>query len=165
MNRMTSTLAAALETYFRQSEQLDTALWLAADAGQAAGLLLQRLPGKVEDADAWGRVEHLAATITDAELLTLPGGEIIHRLFHEEDVRLFDAEPVSFRCSCSRERVAAVPIWQAAEKVPRALRATRTPPRAILSRSKMPHISSVRGRAIRSTGSHESHHGPFSATC
>ncbi|MCP5140958.1 MAG: Hsp33 family molecular chaperone HslO [Zoogloeaceae bacterium] len=102
-----ATLAAALETYFRQSEQLDTALWLAADAGQAAGLLLQRLPGKVEDADAWGRVEHLAATITDAELLTLPGGEIIHRLFHEEDVRLFDAEPVSFRCSCSRERVAA----------------------------------------------------------
>ena len=31
--------------------------------------------------------------------------EILHRLFFEEDVRLFEALPVAFRCSCSFERV------------------------------------------------------------
>ena len=47
----------------------------------------------------------LGETVTDRELLTLPARQIIRRLFHEEDVRVFDARIVSFRCSCSRERV------------------------------------------------------------
>ena len=38
-------------------------------------------------------------------MLKLPATELIHRLYHEEDVRLFEREPVSFRCSCSAERV------------------------------------------------------------
>lgn len=101
-----SDLASALATYFAQSEQLDTALWLAADARQATGLLLQKLPGhSMDDEDGWNRVTQLAATISESELLNLSGDEIIQRLFHEEDVRLFETEPVSFRCGCSRERV------------------------------------------------------------
>ncbi len=31
---------------------------------------------------------------------------MIHRLYHEEDVRVFETEPVCFRCSCNKERVA-----------------------------------------------------------
>ena len=31
--------------------------------------------------------------------------EILHRLFNEDDVRLFEPTPVYFRCRCSRERV------------------------------------------------------------
>lgn len=99
------TLAEALETYFTQSEQLETRLWLVADQHQAVGMLLQRLPGPDVDDDLWQRVEALGATLTVEEMLQLPTREILRRLFHEEDVRLHDAEPVSFRCSCSREKI------------------------------------------------------------
>ncbi len=91
-----------------QSEQLDTQLWLTADAAAAGGLLLQRLPGMAApDADAWQRVCLLADTMQPQELTDTPAAELLRRLFHEESVRLFEPEPVAFRCSCSRERVAA----------------------------------------------------------
>lgn len=103
------TVAAAFENYFARSEQLDTRLWLAADRNQVAGMLLQRLPDSPQpDDDAWMRAVHLGSTITREELLALPVREIIRRLYHEEDIRLFSRVPVSFRCSCSRERVEAV---------------------------------------------------------
>ncbi len=99
-------VADAIENYLMQSEQLETHLWLVADEYQACGMLLQKMPGGGDpDQDTWNRAEHLGATIKDEELLQLSAAEIIRRLFHEEDVRLFDAEPVSFRCSCSRDRV------------------------------------------------------------
>ncbi len=102
-----TTVAEVLEHYMLQSEQLETRLWLAADGEQACGFLLQRLPENVsEDADAWNRALNLGNTLTSEELLKLPAREILHRLFHEEDLRLFDPRPVSFRCTCSRERVA-----------------------------------------------------------
>ena len=102
-----ATVAEVLEHYLLQSEQLETRLWLAADGEQACGLLLQRLPEKVsEDADAWNRALNLGNTLSTEELLHLPAREILHRLFHEEDLRLFEPHPVSFRCTCSRERVA-----------------------------------------------------------
>ncbi len=103
------TVAAAFENYFTRSEQLDTRLWLASDTHQAAGMLLQRMPDSLlTDDDAWQRAVHLGSTITRQELLALPVQEIIHRLYHEEDIRLFARMPVSFRCSCSRERVERV---------------------------------------------------------
>jgi molecular chaperone Hsp33 len=101
-----ATIAAALENYLTQSEQLDTRLWLTADGERAAGMLLQKLPSKTEtDEDAWPRAVHLGSTITTQELLQLQPFDIIRRLYHEEDVRVFESEPVSFRCSCSRDRV------------------------------------------------------------
>jgi molecular chaperone Hsp33 len=99
-------IATVLEHYMERSEQLDTRLWLAADDQQAGGMLLQKLPDQPSgDADAWNRATHLGTTITQQELLGLSAGEIIHRLFHEEDVRVFESVPMSFRCTCSRERV------------------------------------------------------------
>jgi molecular chaperone Hsp33 len=103
------TVSAALENYLARSEQLDSRIWLAADTQYAAGMLLQRLPDRHdEDADTWNRATHLGATLTRDELLTLPAPEIIRRLYHEEDVRLFDRENMRFHCGCSRERVANV---------------------------------------------------------
>ncbi|WP_372523961.1 Hsp33 family molecular chaperone HslO [Sulfuricaulis sp.] len=103
------TVAEAFENYFARSEQLATRLWLASDPQQAAGMLLQRLPqADLVDDDAWARAVHLGSTITREELLALPVSEIVHRLYHEEDIRLFSRMPVSFRCSCSRARVEAV---------------------------------------------------------
>jgi molecular chaperone Hsp33 len=99
-------VSQVLEHYMAASEQLETRLWLGADGSQAAGMLLQRVPGpEGNDPDAWNRAVALSDTVTGRELLTLPARQIIHRLFHEEDVRVFDARIVSFRCSCSRERV------------------------------------------------------------
>ena len=98
-------LADALATYFELSEQLPTRLWLAADARAAAGILLQSLPGEERDPDAWNRAVMLADTLQSEELVSLEAEQVLHRLYHEEDVRLFEREPVSFRCSCSRERV------------------------------------------------------------
>lgn len=102
-------LNAAVETYFSQSEQLPTRIWLACDGERAAGLLMQRLPGgSTADGDAWNRAEHLAGTITEQELLQLGVRELIGRLFHEEDIRLFAPTGVRFHCHCSRERLAGV---------------------------------------------------------
>ena len=101
-------LADAIENYLAVSEQLATHLWLSVDESRAGGLLVQKLPEtkKEHDKDAWNRVEQLSSTITASELLNLDAGDIIRRLFHEEDVRVFESEPVCFRCTCSRERVA-----------------------------------------------------------
>ncbi len=98
-------LAAALETYFAQSEQLNTRLWLFADADRAAGLLLQEMPSQLNDKEDWERLEMLASTLTEQELLTLDCETILYRLFNGENLRLFDAEPVVFDCSCSRTKI------------------------------------------------------------
>ncbi|MFI4891358.1 MAG: Hsp33 family molecular chaperone HslO [Steroidobacterales bacterium] len=114
-----SRLAESLQDYFENSEQLPTRLWLHADARGASGMLLQRLPdagaaaGGADAAgfdtirieDAWRRVQLLGDTLTPAELCTLADTEILHRLFNEDDLRLFDPAPVYFRCRCSRDRV------------------------------------------------------------
>lgn len=112
--------AGCLQHYFERSEQLPTRLWLSATQERAAGLLLQRLPTgssasaeedelvAAEGDEDWNRVLHLAGTLSPGELVQLPGSELLRRLFHEEDVRLFDPEPVFFQCTCSRERVSGI---------------------------------------------------------
>lgn len=102
-------LAASIDRYFAQSEQLQTRLFLASDGQRAGGLLLQQLPeDRVKDRaqrDAqWEHVTHLSSTVRDAELQRLDSRALLRRLFHEETLRLFDPEPVRFGCSCSRER-------------------------------------------------------------
>jgi molecular chaperone Hsp33 len=113
-------LSASLEHYFQNSEQLDSKLLLACDGRRAAGLLLQRLPvgssAFAEDdphvmaaaAEEWHRLQLLAGTLTPGELLGESCATVLHRLFHEDDVRLFDGAPVFFQCTCSRERVAGI---------------------------------------------------------
>jgi molecular chaperone Hsp33 len=101
------TVAEILQNYMTRSEQLETRLYLAADENGVGGMLLQKLPEQAEaDLDAWPRVTQLAETLQNDELLQLSAEKLLHRLYHEEDVRLFEAQPVSFKCSCSRESVA-----------------------------------------------------------
>lgn len=97
-------LAKALEDYFAQSEQLKTRLWLAADGQRAGALMLQDLPKAERDPEDWRRVEMLADTVTDEELLHIPPEQLLHRLFHEEDVRVWPPSAREFGCTCSRER-------------------------------------------------------------
>ena len=118
-------LSEVLEHYMLQSEQLDTCLLLAANDEVAAGLLIQRLPvtgaanlagdllvradedhiGRNED---YKRIALLAATLTADELLTLQPAQIMHRLFWQETLRVFEPLTPRFACRCSRERVAGM---------------------------------------------------------
>ncbi|MFC7521229.1 Hsp33 family molecular chaperone HslO [Xanthomonas populi] len=101
-------LAEAFETYFHQSEQLPTRLLLTAGPEQAAGLLLQKLPGDEGDSDGWTRIGALFDTLGAPELLSVASDDLLHRLFHEEEPQLLGSKPLSFGCYCSRERVASM---------------------------------------------------------
>ncbi|GLS25880.1 Hsp33 family molecular chaperone HslO [Marinibactrum halimedae] len=105
------TLAECLEHYFRQSEQLETRIWLAADNFTCAGLLVQALPRQISDSetayqDCWETAVHLAETVKSQEMLALDQQQLLFRLFHELQVRVFDSQSIVFACSCSRDRSA-----------------------------------------------------------
>lgn len=106
-----NSLAESLEGYFNHSEQIPTRLWLAVNKERAAGFLIQMMPresGKSGNAEQvqldWEHIQHLSATLTPEELLNLDNVTLLHRLFVEEDVRLFSPKSVMFRCTCSVER-------------------------------------------------------------
>jgi molecular chaperone Hsp33 len=124
-NHSLPNLAAVLEHYMRQSEQLETTLVLAANETVAAGLLIQRLPlegkgnlghaGSDEEAvealnEHYRRIATLASSLKREELLTLDIETILRRLFWEEKLQRFEAfaqeRAPRFACTCSRERVA-----------------------------------------------------------
>lgn len=111
-------IAEILQNYMSRSEQLETRLWLAVDEHAASGMLLQKLPDQAEeDFDAWSRFTQLADTLQDDELMQLSTEALLHRLFHEEDVRLFEVQPVLFHCSCTRDNVAQMLRMFGAEEV------------------------------------------------
>lgn len=102
-------LAACIEHYFVNSEQLPTRLWLDSTGEVAAGLLLQQLPAQItRDAETrtqqWETACTLAETLERDEVLELDQETLLYRLFHEDRVRLFSGKSVQFACSCSRER-------------------------------------------------------------
>ncbi len=100
-------LARCLEDYFHRSEQLPTRIWLVADNRRVAGLFLQELPSKLDfeqRSKQWQHLSMLAETISHHEMLHLEGDDVLHRLFHQEQLRLLRRDSLHFRCSCSRER-------------------------------------------------------------
>jgi molecular chaperone Hsp33 len=127
-------IAASAEAYFAQSEQLPTVLRLAAAplyvAGEkaphwrAAGIMLQMTPeaakpgaapeeahtGGARFKDDWQRLSLILKTVEDLELLDteLAPERVLWRLFHEDEVRVQPALPVSFRCDCTAERIVTV---------------------------------------------------------
>jgi molecular chaperone Hsp33 len=111
-------IAEAITIYMRDSEQLETRLWLASDEQSCGGLLLQKLPNmggqlKMDDemaAEGWSRLQMLSDTVTNEELLELEPKVLMKRLYLEESshhgVRSFDQRHIQFGCRCSRIKVA-----------------------------------------------------------
>ncbi|TNL08980.1 Hsp33 family molecular chaperone HslO [Kosakonia cowanii] len=104
------TLAECLEDYFQRSEQLPTRLFIRTGdvEGQpaAGGMLLQVLPAQDTQAEDFEHLAVLTETVKAEELFTLPANEVLWRLYHEEEVTLYDPQDVEFKCTCSRERCA-----------------------------------------------------------
>ncbi len=118
-----ATLADCAHNYFRQSDQFEGVIKLTSGLDnhgnwRAGGLLLQKMPpaglvlqsGDVPDEDfeeAWRRAVILMSSSRDDELLD-PGlhpHDLLFRLFHEDGVRVLNAESLEMRCRCSAERV------------------------------------------------------------
>ena len=123
------TVAEVLEAYMRNSEQLDTRMWLAADDKTASGLLLQRLPhiggvatndgqesssGSTRGVDAeskaesWNRITQLASTLKNDELLKTDTDTVIRRLFWQETLTEVEVRRLAWHCPCSRSRVGSM---------------------------------------------------------
>jgi molecular chaperone Hsp33 len=106
------TVATVIENYMQRSEQLDTKLWLAADGQVSRGLLLQKLPDHggidapiTDELETWNRTVMLASTLKREELLGTDIQTLMHRLFWEETIRVFDPKQPCFHCSCTRDKV------------------------------------------------------------
>ena len=105
-------LCANLEAYLHQSEQLPSRIFMAEAEDSVTGLLIQRLPSADKateialeaEADAWQTILTLADTVTPEELAGLAPTTLLRRLFAEYPCRLFPPRPLSFKCSCSREK-------------------------------------------------------------
>jgi molecular chaperone Hsp33 len=123
------TLAECIHAYFRQSEQLQAAILIAARPGagaigwRAGALMLQRLPpeGPEQEREAadesWRRAITLMGSCTAGEL-TDPGlapEDLLYRLFHEDGVRVYRPVELKAECRCSRERVERVLAAMSAE--------------------------------------------------
>ena len=110
-------VATVIENYLLRSEQLDTRLWVAADDKVARGMLLQKLPrhsggedqtrqaSEAEDLETWNRAAALGGTLKHEELLSTDISTLLHRLFWEETIRVFEPSHPQFHCSCTREKV------------------------------------------------------------
>ncbi len=104
------TLAACPEDYFMRSEQLPTRLFIRTGEvdGQpaAGGMLLQVLPAQDAQTNDFEHLATLTETIKAEELFTLSATDVLWRLYHEEEVTVYDPQAVEFKCTCSRERCA-----------------------------------------------------------
>ena len=100
-----TSIAQMLANYLAQSEQLDSDLILAADDKQAVGMMVQRLAGQDMAREDWQYVESLLQTVNQDELLHTTVNTLLYRLFHEQEVRVFEPEHLEFACTCSHEKV------------------------------------------------------------
>jgi molecular chaperone Hsp33 len=60
-----------------------------------------------DDAENWGRANHLLDTVEALELIgpSVSPADLLVRLFHEEGPRVFETQSLRFGCTCSEERV------------------------------------------------------------
>ncbi|MEL6410806.1 MAG: Hsp33 family molecular chaperone HslO [Pseudomonadota bacterium] len=72
-----------------------------------SGLLLADDVIEEESKENWGRVNAHLDTVEEFELIgpSVTSADLLYRLFHQEQPRVFNPQPVEFGCTCSEERV------------------------------------------------------------
>lgn len=107
------TLADCLAHYFEVSEQIPTKIWLFSDTKQqlSAGALVQLLPdgdGSIENKEQQlSDFEHLCQltnTIKGEEVFSLEAEALLYRLYHQEQVNIFEPQAVTYVCGCSADK-------------------------------------------------------------
>lgn len=111
-------LMDSVRYYFDQSEQIKTDFMLEThpqdSQWRTGAIMIQHMPneqkGEIADdlsQEDWTRSSMLMQTCKENELLSpnLSAQDLLFRLFHEEDVRVFPTFPLHHVCRCSRERV------------------------------------------------------------
>lgn len=96
-----------LTNYFINSEQILTHVWITTNENKAAGMLLQQIPGEetIENEKFWEYAVVVGQTLTEEELLNLDNETILHRLYHETEIRLFTSRKIRFGCKCNAEKM------------------------------------------------------------
>lgn len=105
---LTSTsMSDNLMHYFAQSEQLPTKIWFTVTDTHTAGILLQLMPDQntIQREQFWEYAVHIGETITPEELLNLDNKTLLHRLYHETELRLYLEKPVQFKCRCTPQKM------------------------------------------------------------
>ena len=111
-------VAASIQHYFTQSQQLQVKCKIAvgqyASAGQmrwvAGGLYIEHMPESAEasgESESWREASILLETVKEEELLDtqLAGEQLLYRLFHEDGVWVYDAHNFRAQCRCSRAKI------------------------------------------------------------
>lgn len=122
VERKGDSLIESFENFFSQSEQLPTKLWLASSETTLSGVMIQKLPDSDHlDADGWDRILTLATTLSDEELCDLEVHDLLHRLFHEENIELFENKGVVYHCPADAEKVESMLISLGEEEARRII--------------------------------------------
>lgn len=100
-----STLSGSLAHYFARSVQVPSHLALVANRDLAAGLLLQQMPGETVDVDDWRRLGFIVQTLSLTDFGASNHLDLLHKLFSEDDVRVYEPRHARFACRCSQQKV------------------------------------------------------------
>lgn len=105
-----TSMSENLMTYFAQSEQVASRVWLAVNDQMAAGMLLQLMPGQdtLQKEQFWEYAVQLGQTVSEEELLNLDNQTLLYRLYNETEIRLFDTRTTRFKCRCNQEKMKQV---------------------------------------------------------
>jgi molecular chaperone Hsp33 len=105
-----TSMSENLMTYFAQSEQVASRVWLAVNDQMAAGMLLQLMPGQdtLQREQFWEYAVQLGQTVSEEELLNLDNQTLLYRLYNETEIRLFDTRTTRFKCRCNQEKMKQV---------------------------------------------------------
>lgn len=107
---ISSNMSDNLMNYFAQSEQVPSKVWFAINDQNAAGILLQLMPSQStqQREQFWEYAVHIGETITSKELLSLDNTTLLHRLYHETELRLYPERTIQFKCRCNPEKMQQV---------------------------------------------------------
>ena len=102
-------LGTSLENYFARSVQVPSHVHLAHDRVLCGGILLQQMPEESATLeDDWRRLGFLAKTLRPQDLADGASHELLHKIFAEDDVRVFKPRQARFHCRCTQQRVEEV---------------------------------------------------------